>query len=184
MLDSTTRDICILCRAVFRTEGPNLEGITLLGVKRDRVKKERTTDFITVRVTHRDRPVRGITLAFVGAHLAPHEHAVQERNNNFETILQNVGVGTQGPFAHESRKAPMGVLNRSAADEFDQVGGNAIFVNNYNRRTLIKGCHIHETGASGVCFVGDPDAVRDPLYEYGQKNDLTKIDRTPGPKNR
>jgi len=66
--------------------------------------------------------------------------------------------------------------------EFDQVGGNAIFVNKYNRRTLIKGCHIHDVGASGVCFVGDPGAVRDPLFEYREKNDLSAIDRTPGPK--
>lgn len=66
--------------------------------------------------------------------------------------------------------------------EFDQVGGNAVFVNNYNRRVLVKGCHIHDTGASGVCFVGDPDAVRNPLFEYGEKNDLATIDRTPGPK--
>ena len=66
--------------------------------------------------------------------------------------------------------------------EFDQVGGNAVFVNNYNRNTLVKGCHIHDAGASGVCFVGDPDAARDPLFEYREKNDLTKIDRTPGPK--
>ena len=66
--------------------------------------------------------------------------------------------------------------------EFDQVGGNAVFVNHYNRRTLLKGCHIHDVGASGVCFVGDPNAVRDPLFNYGQKNDLTKIDRTVGPK--
>ncbi|MBU2877941.1 PDZ domain-containing protein [Aliiglaciecola lipolytica] len=66
--------------------------------------------------------------------------------------------------------------------EFDQVGGNAIFVNNYNRNVLIKGCHIHDTGASGVAFVGDPDAVRNPLFEYKQTNDLSKIDRTPGPK--
>ncbi len=65
--------------------------------------------------------------------------------------------------------------------EFDQPGGNAIFVNNYNRHTLIKGCHIHDAGASGVCFVGDPKAVRNPLFEYAQTNDLTKIDRTPGP---
>jgi hypothetical protein len=76
-----------------------------------------------------------------------------------------------------------GTENISILDcEFDQVGGNAIFVNNYNRRTLIKGCHIHDVGASGVCFVGDPNAVRDPLFEYGEKNDLSKIDRTPGPK--
>lgn len=66
--------------------------------------------------------------------------------------------------------------------EFDQVGGNAIFVNKYNRHTLIKGNYIHHTGASGVCFVGDPKALRDPLFEYGQKNEMSKIDTTPGPK--
>ena len=66
--------------------------------------------------------------------------------------------------------------------EFDQVGGNAIFVNNYSRNVLVKGCHIHDCGASGVCFVGDPGAVRDPLFEYREKNDLAKIDRTVGPK--
>lgn len=76
-----------------------------------------------------------------------------------------------------------GTENVSILDcEFDQVGGNAIFVNNYNREVLVQGCHIHDTGASGVCFVGDPNAVRDPLFEYGQKNDLATIDRTPGPK--
>ncbi len=53
--------------------------------------------------------------------------------------------------------------------EFDQVGGNAIFVNNYNRRTRVKGCHIHDVGACGICFVGDPAAVRNPLFEYGKK---------------
>jgi len=66
--------------------------------------------------------------------------------------------------------------------EFDQVGGNAIFVNNYNRRTLVKGCHIHDAGASGVCFVGDPNAVRNPLFEYNQTQNFSEIDLTPGPK--
>ncbi|MCG9792328.1 PDZ domain-containing protein [Flavobacterium algicola] len=66
--------------------------------------------------------------------------------------------------------------------EFDQVGGNAIFVNNYNRRTLVKGNYIHHTGASGICFVGDPNALRDPLFEYGETNQFAKLDRTPGPK--
>ena len=66
--------------------------------------------------------------------------------------------------------------------EFDQVGGNAIFFSNYNRNGLVKGCHIHDAGASGVCFVGDPDAVYDPLFEYGQRNDLATINRTVGPK--
>ncbi len=66
--------------------------------------------------------------------------------------------------------------------EFDQVGGNAIFVNNYNRHTVVKGCHIHHTGASGVCFVGDPDALRSPLFEYAERQDLKDLDRTKGPK--
>jgi hypothetical protein len=66
--------------------------------------------------------------------------------------------------------------------EFDQVGGNTILVNNYNQRITIKGCYIHDSGASGVVFVGDPNAVRSPLFRYGKQNYST-IDRTPGPKN-
>ncbi len=65
---------------------------------------------------------------------------------------------------------------------FDQVGGNAVFVNKYNRRVAITTCKIVDAGASGVCFVGDPKAVRSPLFEYGEKQPLEQIDRTPGPK--
>jgi hypothetical protein len=65
--------------------------------------------------------------------------------------------------------------------EFDQLGGNAIFVNNYNRRVRIVGCDIHDTGASAVAFVGDPKSVRNPLFEYGQRQDYAAIDQTPGP---
>ena len=65
---------------------------------------------------------------------------------------------------------------------FDQVGGTAVFVNKYNRRVAIEGCKIVEAGANGVCFVGDPSAVRSPLFEYGQKQAVETIDRTPGPK--
>ena len=76
-----------------------------------------------------------------------------------------------------------GTENVTIADcEFDQVGGNAIFVNNYNRDTLVKGCHIHDAGASGVCFVGDPDALYNPKFSYGQRNKFADIDLTPGPK--
>lgn len=64
----------------------------------------------------------------------------------------------------------------------DQVGGNAVFVNNYNRRVAIRGTQIAKAGASGICFVGDPKAVRSPLFNYDQRNKLENIDRTPGPK--
>nr|MCU0875294.1 right-handed parallel beta-helix repeat-containing protein [Pirellulaceae bacterium] len=67
--------------------------------------------------------------------------------------------------------------------EFDQVGGNTIFVNNYNRRVLVRGCYIHDGGGNGVALVGDPKAVRNPLFEYGQRQDYASIDKTPGPQS-
>lgn len=65
---------------------------------------------------------------------------------------------------------------------FDQLGGNAIFVNNYNRRATIRGCLIAEAGANGICFVGDPAAVRNALFNYDQRIKPADLDRTPGPK--
>jgi len=64
----------------------------------------------------------------------------------------------------------------------DQVGGNAVVVNHYNRRVSIRGCHIANAGASGICFVGDPQAARNPLFNYSQVNKLEDLDRTPGPR--
>jgi hypothetical protein len=66
--------------------------------------------------------------------------------------------------------------------EFDQLGGNAIFVDRYNRRITISGCDIHDTGGSAVAFVGDPDAVRNPLFQYGQAMKYGEIDKIAGPK--
>jgi len=65
----------------------------------------------------------------------------------------------------------------------DQVGSNAVFVNNYNRRVEITGCHIAGAGASAVSFVGDPDALRSPLFEYHQTQTLEEMDTTPGPQS-
>ncbi len=65
--------------------------------------------------------------------------------------------------------------------EFDQVGGNTIFVNNYNRRITITGCYIHNSGANGIAFVGDPLSVRSPIFSYGPQ-DYPNLDHTPGPK--
>jgi hypothetical protein len=65
----------------------------------------------------------------------------------------------------------------------DQVGGNAIFVNRYNRRITVRGCRIASAGASGVCFFGDPQAARNPLFHYDHVNRLEDLDRTPGPRS-
>lgn len=62
------------------------------------------------------------------------------------------------------------------------VGGNAIFFNNYNRDCEVAGCLISDIGASAVCFVGDPAAVRSPSFEYNEFVPLEEMDRSPGPR--
>jgi hypothetical protein len=37
---------------------------------------------------------------------------------------------------------------------FDAVGGNAVFMNNYNRNNTVSGCKFTEAGESAICFVG------------------------------
>ena len=64
----------------------------------------------------------------------------------------------------------------------DQVGGNGVFVNRYNRRIEITGCQIANAGASAISFVGDPFALRSPLFEYHQTRTLDNMDTAPGPK--
>ena len=63
--------------------------------------------------------------------------------------------------------------------EFDQLGGNAIFVNKYNKGIVIRGCYIHNCGASGVAFVGDTSAVRSP-QNFVNRIGFDKIDHIPG----
>jgi hypothetical protein len=62
------------------------------------------------------------------------------------------------------------------------LGGNAVFFNNYNRDCNVSGCLLSDIGASAVCFVGDPNAVRSPSFEYNEFVPLVQIDRIPGPK--
>ncbi|WP_316821097.1 PDZ domain-containing protein [Pedobacter gandavensis] len=65
---------------------------------------------------------------------------------------------------------------------FNAPGGNAVFMSNYNRNNVVTGCHILNAGASGVCFVGDPNAVRSPSFEYAQFVPLKDMDLKAGPK--
>jgi hypothetical protein len=66
----------------------------------------------------------------------------------------------------------------------DQVGGNAIFVSNYNRRIEITRCHIAGAGANAISFVGDSQSLRSPLFEYHQTSELAAIDKSPGPQSK
>jgi hypothetical protein len=74
--------------------------------------------------------------------------------------------------------------------DFDQLGGNALFISGYNRNVTVRGCLIRECGANGVAIVGEPKAVRSPMFSWGPGNPWSggkpqlepgEIDRTPGP---
>ncbi|GJM34979.1 MAG: peptide-binding protein [Saprospiraceae bacterium] len=77
-----------------------------------------------------------------------------------------------------------GTENCLIADcEFTNLGGNVIFISGYNKQLKVTGNHIHDCGASAICFVGDPSAVRSPSFQYGQFVPLADMDTLPGPKN-
>lgn len=120
-----------------------------------------------------ENPVRSI--AFQGFVF---RHAARTFMDNREPLLRSDWTIYRGGAVLLSGVQDVRILD----SEFDQVGGNAIFVDRHARRVLVRGCHIHDPGASGVVFVGDPGAVRNPLFEYNKRQDLATIDRTPGPK--
>lgn len=63
------------------------------------------------------------------------------------------------------------------------LGGNAVFFSNYNRYSGVSSSHITQVGASAVCFVGDPNAVRSAVFNYDVYGSHDQIDRQQGPKS-
>jgi hypothetical protein len=61
------------------------------------------------------------------------------------------------------------------------IGGNAVFFSKYNRDCEVSGSHLRRIGASAVCFVGDPEAVRSPSFEYSQFVPVKDMDKAAGP---
>ncbi|MEP6748257.1 MAG: right-handed parallel beta-helix repeat-containing protein [Bacteroidota bacterium] len=64
---------------------------------------------------------------------------------------------------------------------FTEIGGNAIFLSNYNKDDLVKDNHIYNVGASAIAFVGNPAAVRSPSFSYDAFVEWNKMDYTVGP---
>ncbi len=120
----------------------------------------------------REKPVQ-----FVEFRGLAFRHAARTFMDNREPLLRSDWtVYRGGALVFE------GAADCAATDcAFDQVGGNTVFVNRWNRRIAVRGCLIKESGANGVAFVGSPKAVRSPLFNYGQKFDYAALDRTPGP---
>lgn len=64
---------------------------------------------------------------------------------------------------------------------FDAVGGNGIFISNYNRRMKVADCKFTEAGDSAICLVGDFKAVRSASTWQSQITDPP--DKTVGPRS-
>jgi alpha-L-fucosidase len=139
----------------------------------------RTATVEVVRLRHllefngtKEQPVKFITLRGL-----TFRHAARTFMENREPLLRSDWTVYRGGALVFN-----GAEDVTVADcDFDQVGGNTVFVNNYNRRIAVRGCLMRESGANGIAFIGDPKAVRSPLFNYEEKFDYAKIDRTPGP---
>ncbi len=67
--------------------------------------------------------------------------------------------------------------------DFYNIGGNAVFVDAYNKDIDICGNHMHDIGASAVCVVGETSCVRNAKYKpYGKGVEASEMDWTRGPK--
>ncbi|TWU50595.1 hypothetical protein Poly51_38870 [Rubripirellula tenax] len=67
--------------------------------------------------------------------------------------------------------------------DFEELGGNAVFVDGYNRHAVIRGNLFRNNGASDVSFVGSFAAVRSPRFSYlTMPHPLDSVDREIGPK--
>ena len=120
---------------------------------------------------------KAIPVRFINLDGFTFRHAARTFMENREPLLRSDWTTYRGGAVFFDGAEDCAIVNC----EFDQVGGNSIFVNNYNRRIMVRSCYIHESGANGIAFVGDPNMVRSPLFRYG-KQDYNEIDRTPGSK--
>jgi len=66
---------------------------------------------------------------------------------------------------------------------FRDVGSNGVFVDGNCENIRITRSHFSEVGASGLCFVGRPDSVRNPLFEYNERQSIKDIVTEKGPKS-
>jgi hypothetical protein len=142
------------------------------GLSRATVEVVRLQHLVELRGTMRN-PVRFLRLRGI-----TFRHAARTFMDNREPLLRSDWTTYRGGAIIFDGAEDCAIEDST----LDQVGGNAIFVSKYNRRIAIRGCHIVGAGANGIAFVGDPGAVRSPLFEYNERQWFGAIDRTPGPK--
>jgi len=144
-----------------------------LDLKSAVIEAVRLRHLVEIKGTAR-KPVR-----FVNISGLTFRHAARTFMDNKEPLLRSDWTTYRGGAVFVTGAEDCSLLDC----EFDQLGGNTIFVNKYSRRIAVRRCHIHDSGANGIAFVGDPDAVRNPLFEYNQRQNYADIDKTSGPQS-
>ena len=140
----------------------------------------RNVNFETPRIKHliefrgsEQQPVRNITVA--GVELTQTLRTFMEP---YEQLLRSDWTIYRGGAVIFE-----GTENCALKESYlHNMGGNAVFFSNYNRNSEVSGSHFTNIGASAICFVGNPDAVRSPSFEYNEFVPAENIDRTRGPK--
>lgn len=66
--------------------------------------------------------------------------------------------------------------------DFSDLGGNAVFISNYNQAVVIRDNLIERIGAGAINFVGGADAVRSPSFRYENFVAERDMDTIRGPK--
>ena len=66
---------------------------------------------------------------------------------------------------------------------FFDIGSNGVFVDGNCENISVTRSHFADIGASALCFVGYPDSVRSPLFEYNETQRIGDMDMEKGPKS-
>jgi len=136
-------------------------------------------DLSTARV---EVPVLEQVIQFAGSHDSPVQGIIIDGfriAHTASTFLESYDIPSLGDWAVHRGGS---VLFNGARDctvrncWFDAVGGNAVFVNNYNRNATVTGCRFTGTGDSAVCLVGTLGLTNGTLrsfpYECTVSNNL------------
>ncbi len=138
-----------------------------------------TIEAVRLRHAVEFRGTEGNPVKFVQLRGVTFRHTARTFMDNREPLLRSDWTTYRGGAVYYQGAEDCALENCT----LDQVGGNGVFVSGYNRRVAIRGCHIAYAGANGIAFVGDPKAVRSPLFEYNERQEFARIDKTPGPKS-
>ncbi len=126
-----------------------------------------------------EAPVLQQLIRFVGDQYAPAHHVTLDGfriAHTASTFLEKYWVPSGSDWSiHRGGTVFMDGARSCAIRNcwFDAVGGNAVFMNNYNRDNAVTGCKITEAGESAVCFVGTLEFTNGTIRSFPYQCEAT-----------